>query len=129
MPPPTKLLIEYERLQSQYKQEDLLKIIADSIISLYSITKPYNYRRIYTIDVTQARSFERYLFPHTIYQIVVMPVTAAIEIWLDQDEYPYNLEVGESLNITTKSNLMALTNAATPGAENIRIYVFGRKND
>lgn len=117
-----------EQLSLSYDQKDLLKTISTSIVELFNITKPYNYRRIYEHSVTSAQSYKRYVFDHTIYQIVIMPVPARIEILLDGDDAPYIIEEGESLNITTISNIMAVSNTANPTiTEEARIYVFGRK--
>lgn len=121
-------IIEMEKLNLSYDQKDLLKLISSSLTELFKVTKPYNYRHIYEHSITAAHSYERYVFDYTIYQIVVMPVPAKIEILLDNDDAPYEIEAGESLNITTISSIMAISNSANPTvSEEVRIYVFGRR--
>ena len=120
-------VIEMEKLNLSYDQKDLLKVISSSLVVLYKVTKPYDYRHIYNHSVTAAHYYKRYVFDYTVYQIVMMPTSCMIEMLLDSDDAPYIIESGESLNITVESNLMAITNPATPGGDDIRIYVFGRK--
>ena len=120
-------VIEMEKLNLSYDQKDLLKVISSSLVELFKVTKPYNYRRIYEHSVTSAHSYKRYVFDYTIYQIVMMPTSCRIEMLLDSDDAPYVIESGESLNITVESNIMAISNPATPGGDDIRIYVSGRK--
>lgn len=123
-----KAVSEAEKLDVAYDQRDLLSLISDSLIGLHNNSKPYNYRRIYEHSVTEEHKYQRYAFDYTIYQLVVMPVPARIEILLDSDSTPYEIEEGESLNITTISNLMAISNTANPAiTEEARIYCFGRK--
>jgi hypothetical protein len=122
-------VIESENLEVSYDQRELLAEIATSINNLYSVQKPYDYRYTYKHSVTIAHSYERYVFDYPIYQIVVMPVPARIELFLDTDSVPYILEENESLNITTQAEIMAITNTANPAiTEEVRIYVFGRKS-
>ena len=129
---PTSSLLEkvvkIENLEVSYDQRELLTSIAASLNQLYNVQKPYDYRYIYKHSVLVAHSYERYVFDYPIYQIVVMPTPARIEILLDTDSVPFIIEENESLNITTLANIMAISNAATPAAtEEVRIYVFGRK--
>jgi len=120
--------MEGEKLDVEYDQRELLNNIATFIKQLYNVQKPYNYRYTYKHSVTEAHTYERYAFEYSINQIVVMPVPASIEIFLDDDSVPYVLEENESLNITTQARIMAITNAANPSiTEDVRIYVFGRK--
>lgn len=124
-----KKVVESENLEVSYDQRELLAEIATSINNLYNVQKPYDYRFTYKHSVTIAYSYERYVFDYQIYQIVVMPVPARIELFLDTDSVPYILEENESLNITTQAEIMAITNAANPAiTEDVRIYVFGRKS-
>ena len=120
--------VKAEALDVSYDQRELLTDIAVSIKQLYSVQKPYDYRYIYKHSVITAHTYERYVFDYPIYQIVVMPVPARIELFLDSDSVPYILEENESLNITTQVEIMAITNTANPAVtEDVRIYVFGRK--
>jgi len=121
-------VVEAEKLDVEYDQRELLNNIAVSIKQLYDVQKPYDYRYTYKHSVTEAHSYERYAFDYPINQIVIMPVPAPIELFLDEDSVPYVLEENESLNITTQASIMAITNAANPAvSEDVRIYVFGRK--
>lgn len=123
-----KLKLSYDLIDISTKQQEILKVMADSLSSLYTITKPYDYRRIFLHPVTEASDKREYNFPCKIYQITVMPVPAAISIYLDWDPEPYELEEGESLNITSSADLMRITNSANPTiTEEVRIYIFGRK--
>lgn len=118
---------EAESLDVAYDQKDILTVISNSLTDLYNVTKPYTWRHIYEHSVTPAHSYERYVFDHTVYQIVVMPVPARIEMLLDDDSAPYILKTDESLNMTTKSQVMAISNTANPLiVEDVRIYVYGR---
>ena len=121
-------VMDAEKLDVEYDQRELLANIATSIKQLYNVQKPYGYRYTYKHSVTEAHLYERYAFEYPINQIVIMPVPASIELFLDDDSVPYVLEENESLNITTQAKIMAITNAANPAVtEDVRIYVFGRK--
>lgn len=123
-----KLKLSYDLIDISKRQEEILEVLSDTLSSLYNVTKPYDYRRIFKHPVIEASDRIEYNFPCKIYQVVVMPVPAAISLYLDWDQEPYELESEESLNITTCADLMRITNTANPTiTEDVRIYVFGRK--
>lgn len=123
-----KLNLSYDLRDASIKQQEILKVMSESLVSLYNVTKPYDYRRIFKHSVIEASDMVEYNFPCKIYQIVVMPVPAAISLYVDWDQEAYELEEEESLNITTCADLMRITNSANPTVtEEVRIYVFGRK--